>query len=153
MKVNDVIKEADPKKEFISIEKGEVSLVMVFDHEALVKKNEKKIVRLYKLMADGESVEPIDTKKVISRLVNAVKGDVKVDELLSEVFSNTPPELLLKLDDKLRKAKEQSVKDSNPHKIRVGSSPTYHCCYSLVVEDKDGKIEIPISGGRYDRGG
>ena len=155
MKVNDVIKEADPKKEFISIEKGDINLVMVFDHEALVKKNEKKIVRLYKLLEDGETVEPLDAKKVIQRLVNAVKGNVNVDQLLTEVFSNTPPDLLLKMETKLKKAKDEAVENGKPFRtpVTVGSERAYHCCYSILVEDADGKIEIPISGGRYDRGG
>jgi len=155
MNVTDVIKGSDPKKEFISIEKGDVNLVMVFDHNALVKKNEKKIVRLYKLMEDGETVEQLDAKKVIASLVKAVKGNINVDELLTEVFSNTPPDLLLQMENKLKKAKEKSVAAGKPFvaPIRVGSERSYHCCYSILVEDEEGKLEIPISGGRYDRGG
>ena len=155
MKVNDVIKAADPKKEFISIEKGDINLVMVFDHDALVKKNEKKIIRLYKLMDDGETVEPLDVKKVISRLVNAVKGHLNVDELLTEVFSNTPPDLLLQMENKLKEAKKKAVEESSAYKtpVTMWSARSSHCCYSILIEDEESKIEIPISGGRYDRGG
>lgn len=147
MNVNDVIKNADPKSEFISIEKGDVGLVMVFDHTALVKKNERKIKRLYTLDEDGETVNPIDVKAVITKLVEAVENNVDVTELLEEVFSNSPPDLLLKTYSKL-------LEDADGVPIEVSSNPTYHCCYSIIFGDKTkpGHIEIPISGGRYDRG-
>ena len=86
MIVTDVIKEANPKKEFVTIEKGDVNLVMVFDHDALVNKGERKIVRLYSLEDDGETVTSIDAQKVIDSIVLAIKDDVDVEELLKEVF-------------------------------------------------------------------
>lgn len=149
MKVNDVIKECDPKKEFISIEKGDVNLVMVFDHVALVKKNEKKIVRLYKLCDDGETVTPVDVNFITQMIVDAVQNDVDVKELLTEVFKNTPPDLLMKIGSQLQSSNEIPVE------VEASSEPVYHCCYSLIFGDKTtpGHIEIPISGGRYDRGG
>jgi len=149
MKVNDVIKEANPKTEFISIEKGDINLVMVFDHNALVKKNEKKIVRLYKLGDDGETVTPVDVDFVIQMIVDAVQNDVDVKELLIEVFKNTPPDLLMKIWAQLQSPNEL------PMEVEASSEPVYHCCYSLIFGDKTkpGHIEIPISGGRYDRGG
>jgi len=145
MKVNDVIKAANPKTEFISIEKGDVNLVMVFDHDALVKKNEKKIVRLYKLANYEETVYPLDVDATIELIVNSVKEDVDVTDLLKEVFKNAPPELLLKIAEGL----------SDNIEIEASSEPTYHCCYSIIFGDKTkpGHIEIPISGGRYDRMG
>jgi hypothetical protein len=141
MKVTDVIKEADPKKEFISIEKGDVNLVMVFDHDALVKKNEKKIVRLYKLGDDEETVEPIDSKMMIESIISAIKDDVDVVDLLQEVLENTPPDLLIK--------SYQGVMEQSD--IDIGSEPEYHCCYSVLIRTKERVLEIPISGGRYDR--
>jgi hypothetical protein len=149
MNVSDVIKEADPKKEFISIEKGDINLVMVFDHNALVKKNEKKIVRLYKLGDDGETVTSVDVDYVIQMIVDAVQNDVDVKELLTEVFKNTPPDLLMKIGANLHSSNEL------PMEVEASSEPVYHCCYSLIFGDKTkpGHIEIPISGGRYDRGG
>jgi hypothetical protein len=144
MNVTDVIKNADPKKEFISIEKGDVNLVMVFDHDALVKKNEKKIVRLYKLDDDGETVTEVDVKTVIESITDAIVNNVDVVELLEEVLENTPPDMLLKLYTEL---KEEDVE------VDVGSTPSYHCCYSILVKRNGRTLEVPISGGRYDRGG
>ena len=147
MKITDVIKESNPNKEFISIEKGDVNLVMVFDHEALVKKNEKKIVRLYKLGDDEETVEPVDVDFAIKMIVDAIQNDVDVTELLTEVLKNTPPDLLMKIGMDLHSDKELEIEAS--------AEPVYHCCYSIIFGDKTkpGHIEIPISGGRYDRGG
>ena len=144
MNVTDVIKESDPKKEFISIEKGDINLVMVFDHQALVKKGERKIRRVYKLCPDGETVTKIDTEGIILKIINSVKEDIDVNELLEEVFKNTPPDLLIKIDKELTEGLL----------IEASSEPSYHCCYSIIFGDKTkpGHIEIPISGGRYDRG-
>ena len=149
MNVTDVIKASDPKKEYISIEKGDVNLVMVFDHQALVKKNEKKIVRLYKLGEDGETVMPVDVDFIIQMIVDAVQNDIDVKELLTEVFKNTPPDLLMKIGTQLQSPNEL------PMDVEASSEPVYHCCYSIIFGDKTqpGHIEIPISGGRYDRGG
>jgi hypothetical protein len=145
MNVTDVIKESDPKKEFISIEKGDINLVMVFDHNALVKKNEKKIVRVYRLHEDGETVTPIDIEGIIIKIIHTVKKNISIEELLEEVFKNTPPDLLIQIDNQL----------TNKLKIEASSEPQYHCCYSMIFGDKTkpDHIEIPISGGRYDRGG
>lgn len=147
MNVTDVIKKSDPAKEFIAIEKGEVNLVMVFDHDALVKKNEKKIKRLYKLLDDEETVEEVKLSTVIDKIIESSKDDIDIEELLREVLSNTPPDLLLKVYSQLEEDEETEVEAS--------SEPTYHCCYSLIFGDKrsENKIEIPISGGWYDRGG
>lgn len=147
MKVSDVIKKADPKKEFVTIEKGDVMLVMVFDHAALVKKNERKVVRLYKLGDDEETVEPIDVDYTIKMIVDAVQSEVDVTELLKEVLKNTPPELLMKIGTDLHSSKELEIEAS--------AEPVYHCCYSIIFGDKTkpGHIEIPINGGRYDRSG
>lgn len=143
MNVTDVIRESDPKREFISIEKGDVNLVMVFDHNALVKKNEKKIVRVYRLQEDGETVTPIDIEGIIIKMIQSVKKNINIDELLTEVFKNSPPDLLIQIDNQL----------TNELEIEASSEPKYHCCYSLIFGDKTkpGHIEIPISGGRYDR--
>lgn len=147
MNIQDVIKEADPKKEFISIEKGDVNLVMVFDHEALVKKNEKKIKRVYRICDDGEAVSQIDVDYLITMIIDAVENQVDVKELLKEVLQNTPPDLIMKVATELVSDKDIPVEAS--------SEPVYHCCYSIIFGDKTkgDKIEIPISGGRYDRGG
>jgi hypothetical protein len=145
MNTTDVIKQCNPKKEFISIEKGNINLVMVFDHDALVKKNEKKIVRVYRLHEDGETVTPIDIEGVIIKLIQSVKKNVNIEELLTEVFRNTPPDLLIQIDGQL----------TDQLKIEASSEPQYHCCYSIIFGDKTkpGHIEIPISGGRYDKSG
>lgn len=150
MKVNDVIKEANPKTEFISIEKGDINLVMVFDHNALVKKNERKIVRLYRLLKDEETVVPIDVENTIDGIIACVENQIDVKELLKEVFKNTPPDLLLKTEEFL-----QDYREVEDNVVEASSEPVYHCCYSLIFGDKTkpGHIEIPISGGRYDRGG
>lgn len=125
MKINDVIKESDPKKEFVT-------------------KNERKIVRLYDLDGDGETVTPVDTKGIIDYLIEAIKDEIDVEDLLEEVFSNTPPDLIIKMYTKLKEEAEEL-------EIDVGSTPSYHCCYSILLKSDSGEIEVPISGGRYDR--
>ena len=92
--------------------------------------------------------------KAAERVDNAYKqygGPVKEAQRQAanaEVFKNTPPDLLMKIGAQLHSPNEL------PMVVEASSEPVYHCCYSLIFGDKTkpGHIEIPISGGRYDRG-
>lgn len=140
--VNDIVKSLDSKTEVMSIERGEINLVMIFDHTALIEKKERRIQRLYHLQKDGQTVIKIDVETVIKILVGKVKKEINVEELLVEVFTKTPPDTLLEMYKRLTQPKPVKVKAGS------GSSGSYsHCCYSLIVpgSSREKKLEIVIN--------
>lgn len=141
--VNDIVKSLDSKTEVMSIERGEINLVMVFDHTALIEKKERRIKRLYHLQKDGQTVIRIDVGTVIKILIEKVKKEINVEELLEEVFTKTPPDTLLEMYKRLTKPKPVKVKAG------AGTSGSYsHCCYSLIVPGsgkKEKRLEIIIN--------
>jgi hypothetical protein len=141
--VNDIVRSLNSKTEVMSIERGDINLVMIFDHVALMEKKERRIKRLYHLQGDGQTVIGIDVETVIKILVEKVKKEINVEELLVEVFTKTPPDTLLEMYKRLTKAK--------PVKVDAGSKTTgysSHCCYSLIVpgsNKNEKKLEIIIN--------
>lgn len=140
--INDVIKSLNSNTEVISIERGDINLVMVFDHKSLIEKKERRITRLYHLQKDGQTVIRIDIETIIKILVEKVKKEIDVEELLEEVFNKTPPDTLLEMYKRLTKPKPVKVKAGS------GTSGSYsHCCYSLIVpgSGKEKKLEVIIN--------
>jgi hypothetical protein len=140
--VNDIVKSLNSNTEVMSIERGEINLVMIFDHTALVEKKERRIKRLYHLQADGLTVIKIDVETVIKILVEKIKKDIKVEELLTEVFTKTPPDVLLETYKRLTRPKPVKPVAGS------GSSGSYsHCCYSLIIPGvkTEKKLEIIIN--------
>jgi len=122
----------------MSIEKGTINLVMVFDHEALIKKKERRIKRLYKLCPDGIHVSEVDVEMLIKTLVEKTKEGIKVEELLKEAFIKTSPDLLLEAYKRILVMKKKPIAGAS-------SSGNYrHCCYSLIVPGEKGQKKIEI---------
>jgi hypothetical protein len=141
--ITDILKTLNGETEVMSIERGTVNLVMIYDHKALVEKKERRITRLYKLKSDGESIEPIDVDLVIKTLVSKIKDGVNVSELLTEVFKKTSPDLLIETYSRLTQPKPKAVV-AGSSTSRVGSGSFSHCCYSLFVEGEEGEKPLEI---------
>jgi hypothetical protein len=140
--VNDIVKSLNSNTEFMSIERGDINLVMIFDHKALIEKKERRIKKVYHLQKDGQTVVKIDVDTVIKILVQKVKKEVNVEELLVEVFTKTPPDTLLEMYKRLTQPKPTPVKAGS------GTNGSYsHCCYSLIIpgSGKEKQLEIVIN--------
>lgn len=117
----------------------EESIIMIFDHKALMNKKEKRALRMYILDEDEVTVHPVDLKAVIDLIVKEIENDIDVSELLAEAMKTTPPDVLMRTYHRI---KTGSVI------VDAGSDPIRHCCYSALIKTPGLEdLEIVITGG------